>query len=101
MTRTTRRLSPSRRQRRQSTTTPGATPLRRVSQPAYRRPGATYREHPSLEGVIGAAFAFPLGYFIAEGLMNDNRHPIHWMITVAVAVLGYLAGYTWYRWRAG
>lgn len=47
---------------------------------------------PSLEALAGAVIAFPVGYLAAESIMNDNRHPLHWLITVLIALLGYLAG---------
>ena len=54
---------------------------------------------PSLEGLLGLMIAFPGGYLAAESIMNDNRHPLHWLITVLAAALGYLVGHAIYRWK--
>lgn len=46
--------------------------------------------------VFGAGF---LGYFVAEIGFHTRPHPLHWVSGLVGAVLGYLAGWLWYRWR--
>lgn len=56
-------------------------------------------EGPSLEALAGAAIAGPIGYLAVEGIMNDNQHPIHWLITGIIGIVGYIIGAGVYRWR--
>ena len=51
------------------------------------------REHergPSLAGMAGVMAGFPLAYLAAEGTLSGNRHPLHWGIAGAGAVVGYV-----------
>lgn len=64
-----------------------------------RKQRLRHSDGPSLEALAGVALAFPIGYLAVEGIMNDNRHPIHWVITGVVGVVGYLVGHGIYRWR--
>ena len=64
-----------------------------------RRQRARKSEGPSLEALAGSVIAGPIGYLAAEGIMNDNRHPIHWLITVVIGIVGYVIGAGVYRWR--
>lgn len=68
---------------------------------AARRERAHKSEGPALESLAGAVIAGPIGYLAAEGIMNDNRHPIHWVITAGIGVIGYAIGAGVYRWREG
>ncbi len=52
---------------------------------------------PSLEALAGLAVGFPLAYLAAEGLLPGPRHPIHWLITVLGAWVGYLIGTAIFR----
>ena len=54
---------------------------------------------PSLEALAGVAAALPLGYLAIEGIMNDGRHPAHWVITAAVGVAGLAIGEGVHRWK--
>lgn len=66
---------------------------------AERKRRKQVSEGPSLEALFGAMIAFPLGYLAVEGVMNDNRHPIHWLVTAIVGALGYVVGQFIYRWK--
>jgi hypothetical protein len=65
-----------------------------------RRQRARKSEGPSLEALAGAVIAGPIGYLAVEGIMNDGRHPIHYVVTAVVGVIGYVIGASVYRWRA-
>lgn len=56
---------------------------------AARQQRARKSEGPSLEALAGAVIAGPIGYLAAEGIMNDGRHPIHYVVTAVVGVMGY------------
>lgn len=64
-----------------------------------RRQRARKSEGPSLEALAGAAVAGPFGYLAIEGIMRDNRHPIHWVVAGVIGVAGYAFGAGLYRWK--
>ncbi len=39
------------------------------------------------------------GYVLAEIALGTRPHPLHWLSALVGAVLGYLLGWLWYRWR--
>lgn len=92
------RLNPSKVQRARPAQIPTAAPTSSTEMPRVVRRKST-PEGPSLEGLAGVLIAFPLGYLAAESIMNDNRHPLHWVLTVLIAAVGYLIGHAWYWWK--
>ena len=40
-----------------------------------------------------------MGYAIARVVLDGYPHPIHWASGFAGAVIGFFAGWLWYRWR--
>lgn len=40
-----------------------------------------------------------LGYILARVILDGYPHPIHWASGVGGAVIGFLGGWLWYRWR--
>lgn len=54
---------------------------------------------PSLEAAVGVTVAETFGYLAVEGVMNDNQHPIHWVLTFAMAGVGYAIDKLVYWWR--
>jgi uncharacterized membrane protein YfcA len=51
------------------------------------------------EAIIGAVIGWLVGYIVAEGLLAQLMHPLHWVTAVVVAVLVYLGVLFWYRWQ--
>lgn len=47
-------------------------------------------------GAFGLGF---LSYVVARIALDAYPHPIHWGSGVVGAVVGYFAGWAWYRWR--
>lgn len=39
------------------------------------------------------------GYFIGRITIADQLHPLHWAAGLVGAVIGYVVGWLWYRWR--
>ena len=39
------------------------------------------------------------GYVVARVILDGRPHPLHWALGLAGAILGYLIGRLWYRWR--
>lgn len=66
---------------------------------AARRERARASEGPALEALAGAIIAGPIGYLAVEGIMNDNRHPIHWIVTIVAGIAGYVIGAGFHRWK--
>ena len=58
-------------------------------------------EGVSLEALAGVSVLFPFGYLAVEGIMNDSRHPIHWIIAIVAGVIGFVGGQLLSLWRAG
>ncbi len=46
--------------------------------------------------IIGLGF---MSYLVARIALDAYPHPIHWVSGVVGAVIGYFAGWLWYRWR--
>ena len=46
--------------------------------------------------VMGLAF---LSYLVSRFVLYTSPHPYHWASAAGGALLGYLAGWLWYRWR--
>ena len=46
--------------------------------------------------IIGLGF---MSYLVARIALYAYPHPIHWFSGVVGAVIGYFAGWLWYRWR--
>ncbi len=40
-----------------------------------------------------------LSYLVARIALYTSPHPYHWASGAAGAVVGYLGGWLWYRWR--
>ena len=40
-----------------------------------------------------------LGYVIARIALDGSPHPIHWAFAFGAAVVGFFAGWVWYRFR--
>jgi len=40
-----------------------------------------------------------LGYVIARIALDGYPHPLHWALGILSAILGYLAGWLWYRYQ--
>jgi|GEM_PF-6957160 len=40
-----------------------------------------------------------VGYFVAEFSLGSFPHPLHWLATAVVALLGYAGGLVWHRIR--
>ncbi|MDQ3549621.1 MAG: hypothetical protein M3439_12480 [Chloroflexota bacterium] len=66
---------------------------------AQRKQRERTSEGPSLEALAGAVIAGPIGYLAVEGIMNDGRHPIHYVVTAVFGIIGYMIGAGVYRWR--
>lgn len=98
MTQSKPRLNASKAQRTRAAQISPTAPTTSTGMPRRAR-RKSHPEGPSLEGLAGVLIAFPIGYLAAESIMNDNRHPLHWVITVVVAALGYLIGHAWYWWK--
>ena len=47
-------------------------------------------------GTFGVGFT---GYIIGRIILNTYPHPLHWLFGVVGAMVGYLVGWIWYRWR--
>ena len=56
---------------------------------------------PSLEGCAGIVTGFTLTYLGAEAALVSNPHPVHWLVTLAGAGLGYGVGHVVFLWREG
>lgn len=56
---------------------------------------------PPLEALAGLMTLGPLGYLAAEGTLQQNAHPLHWLVAVAAGVVGYWAGkgVSWWKQR--
>ena len=39
------------------------------------------------------------GYFVVRIALDGYPHPIHWASGAAGAVIGFLGGWLWYRWK--
>lgn len=48
---------------------------------------------PSLEGCAGVVMGFTLADLVAEAALVGQPHPIHWLVTLAGAGLGYGIGH--------
>jgi hypothetical protein len=40
-----------------------------------------------------------MSYLVARFALYTSLHPLHWASGAAGAVLGYLVGWLWYKWR--
>ena len=47
---------------------------------------------PSNEAIAGAVALGTIGYLAAEGIIQRNAHPLHWLVAGAAGVIGYWAG---------
>lgn len=56
---------------------------------------------PSLEGCAGIITGFTLTYLGAEAALVSKPHPVHWLVTLAGAGLGYGIGHVVFLWREG
>lgn len=40
-----------------------------------------------------------IGYVVGRIVLDAYPHPFHWLSALGGAILGYLIGRLWYRWR--
>lgn len=54
---------------------------------------------PSIEALAGAVALGTIGYLAAEGTIQRNAHPVHWLVAGAAGLVGYWAGKGVYWWK--
>jgi hypothetical protein len=62
-------------------------------------PGAPETDWTPLPAVAGAVAAGFPSYFIAEAALQQDPHPVHWVVTMAGSSVGYLGGLLFHRIR--
>jgi hypothetical protein len=60
-------------------------------QPRFSEPG------PSLEACAGVIIGVTLTYLGAEAMLPGPFHPVHWGLTLAGGVVGYIVGQVVHR----
>jgi uncharacterized membrane protein YfcA len=53
-----------------------------------------------LVAAMGVGLGFMGAYIGAESVLNSSVHPLHWLVAIAVGLLGYGMGMVWY-WQRG
>lgn len=56
---------------------------------------------PTNEAIVGAVALGTIGYLAAEGIIDRNAHPLHWLAAGVAGVIGYWAGkgLSWWKQR--
>lgn len=65
---------------------------------ARRRRRSRRRLRTKGDEILGAFIALIIGYVIAEGVLQRSMHPLHWLLALAIAALGYIGVWLWYYW---
>jgi len=57
-----------------------------------------HKETPLVVWLWALGLGF-LSYLVARIALDGYPHPVHWASGAAGAVIGFLVGWLWYRWR--
>ncbi|MBE3040492.1 MAG: hypothetical protein Q8N46_11465 [Anaerolineales bacterium] len=57
-----------------------------------------HKETPLVVWLWALGLGF-LSYLVARIALDGYPHPVHWASGAVGAVIGFLAGWLWYRWK--